>query len=220
MQKLNLVSAPFGVDGLRAALESPRGQSAKLAADWLHNGAIFLDTETTGLGDDDQVIEIGIVSAAGEVLLRTLVRPTVPVDPEAQAVHGITAEDLADAPEWSEIASLVEAVLASRRPMVIFNADFDVRLLRQTAAAHGDVPAWIDEAARTAQCAMIHAARVYGATNRYGTISLAKALVASGAQWQGPAHSAVGDAMSTAELVRAMASVHEQIRSRLVELEP
>ena len=45
----------------------------------------------------------------------------------------------------------------------------------------------------------------YGATNRYGTISLASAASQAGLTWEGLAHSAIADARMTAGGVNAMA---------------
>ena len=36
---------------------------------------IFLDTETTGTGQTDRIIQIGIVDAQGETLFQSLVNP-------------------------------------------------------------------------------------------------------------------------------------------------
>jgi len=63
---------------------------------------VFLDTETTGLGDNAQAIEIAIVDADGAVIFESYCRPTVPVEPGAQAIHNIGAEKLEDAPSWPE----------------------------------------------------------------------------------------------------------------------
>ena len=75
---------------------------------------VFLDTETTGLDDTAEVIEIAIVDAAGAVIFESYCRPTVPVDPGAQAVHGIGPEKLATAPAWPEIAERVRAALEGK----------------------------------------------------------------------------------------------------------
>ena len=74
---------------------------------------VFLDTATTGLDDDAQVVEIAIVDSTGAVLFESLVKPTVPVDPEAAAIHGIGPERLASAPAWPEVSEQVRAALAS-----------------------------------------------------------------------------------------------------------
>jgi len=106
------------------------------AAQWLDGDPVFLDVETTGLSDSDQVVEIAIVDACGGVLLESLVRPTVPVSPEATAVHGITAAELAGAPSWTAIAPRVRALLAGAR-VICHGAHFDARLVEQTCRAHG-----------------------------------------------------------------------------------
>jgi len=54
------------------------------------------------------------------------------------------------------------------------------------------------------ECAMYRAADAFGATNQYGTISLINAAAAAGVEFQGKAHSAAGDAATTAELWRCM----------------
>mgnify|MGYP001773609046 CR=1 FL=1 len=162
---------------------------------------VFLDTETTGLGDDAQVVEIAVVDEAGAVLFESYCRPTVPVDPGAEAVHGIGPDVLAEAPQWPEIAGRVREVLEGR-VVVIFNAAFDTRILAQTAAAHGDSADWVREL--DTRCAMYRAADVYGATNSYGTISLVNAAARAGIEFVGRAHSAAGDAATTALLWRTM----------------
>lgn len=162
---------------------------------------VFLDTETTGLEGNDQVVEIAVVDENGSVLFESYCRPTVPVDPGAQAVHGIGPDVLANAPEWPEIAAQVREALEGNT-VVIFNAAFDTRILAQTAAAHGDHADWVH--CLTTRCAMYRAADVYGATNRYGTISLINAAARAGIEFQGRAHSAAGDAATTALLWRTM----------------
>lgn len=150
---------------------------------------VFLDTETTGLDDDAQVVEIAIVDDTGAVLFESLVKPTVPVEPEAAAIHGIGPDRLASAPAWPELADQVRAVLEGKT-VVIFNSDFDTRLLQQTATAHtaGQGVEAYDEAVKwildlETRCAIYRAAEIYGATNQYGTISLINAAAAPPLAW-------------------------------------
>lgn len=165
---------------------------------------VFLDTETTGLGDDAEMVEIAVVDEGGRVLFESFCQPTVPVDPGAQSVHGIGPELLADAPLWPDIAGQLQDILEGQS-VVIFNAEFDTRILIQTAAAHSDPADWVREL--DTRCAMYRAADVYGATNRYGTISLINAASRAGIKFQGRAHSAAGDAATTAALWSAMNQV-------------
>lgn len=172
---------------------------------------VFLDTETTGIGPADEVIEIAVVDAQGHTLVDERIWPTVEIDPEAEIVHGIGPEALADAPQWPEIEGKVRAALEGNQ-VVIFNASFDVRILHQTI--HAFLPSDQGKAAYDAsvewffnldvECAMAMAARCYGATNRYGSISLVDAVDAAGISWRGEPHSAAGDAATSVALVAAI----------------
>ncbi|EBH0780595.1 3'-5' exonuclease [Salmonella enterica] len=188
--------------GLQARMKSERGRFAMLAHTWLALDPVFLDTETTGLDAGAQALEIGLVNARGERIFETRLKPTVGINPAAAAVHGISDDELVSAPSWPDIAQQLQHHIG-RCPLVIFNADFDTRILAQTAAAHNDPAGWL--ASLTVYCAMRLAAGYYGPTNRYGTISLASAASQAGLNWNGRAHSAVADAIMTARVVNDIA---------------
>ena len=70
---------------------------------------IVFDTETTGTDpQEDQVIEIAIQSGLGpDAEMETQrFKPSVPIKPAAQAVHGISIEDLKDCPPFLSKAIL------------------------------------------------------------------------------------------------------------------
>lgn len=95
---------------------------------------VFLDTETTGLDDRAEVVEVAVVDLAGQVLLDSLVKPTRPIPIAATAVHGIGPMDVADAPTltelWPKLAAAIEGHV-----VVIYNAAYDIRALHQSARA-------------------------------------------------------------------------------------
>ncbi|EJO6804392.1 3'-5' exonuclease, partial [Salmonella enterica] len=97
-----------------------------LAQQWLDDNRLFIDTETTGLGDDAEIVEICIIDSHGFILLNTLVKPTKPIPDEAIAIHGITNEMVAYAPAWTDICGAVEELIR-RFGFVIYNADYDLR---------------------------------------------------------------------------------------------
>jgi DNA polymerase-3 subunit epsilon len=99
---------------------------------------VILDTETTGLGGDDEIVEIAVINAQGEVLLDTLVKPTKPIPQGATWIHGITDEMVDDAPTFPEIYPRLAKVLDGR-PVGIYNAAFDTAFLRDDARRH-DLP--------------------------------------------------------------------------------
>jgi DNA polymerase-3 subunit epsilon len=95
---------------------------------------IVLDTETTGLDPTDghRIAEIACVELfnhlpTGEVFHR-YVNPERSMPAEAQAVHGLTDEFLAQHPPF---AAHVEDLLAfiGTGPLVIHNAEFDLKFL-------------------------------------------------------------------------------------------
>ncbi len=184
--------------------------AVECARAWIAADALILDTETTGLGDDAEVVEIAVIDCAGEVLLDTLVRPSVPVPAEATAIHGITNAMLADAPVWSEIhdrfCSLVEG-----RQVVIYSRDFDIRLISQTARRYGlQAPQCLDLMfdRGAVHCAM----RAYAAfrnewseeKGQYRWQKLSAAAAQQGVK-VGNAHRALGDCLMTLGVLREMA---------------
>jgi DNA polymerase-3 subunit epsilon len=92
---------------------------------------VYLDTETTGLETADQIVEICILDDNGRTLINSLVRPRNKIPAAAMRIHGITDEMVANAPAWPELWPQVEAALAGRR-VAIYNAEFDLTMLKQT----------------------------------------------------------------------------------------
>jgi DNA polymerase III epsilon subunit-like protein len=96
-----------------------------------------IDTETTGLEEQDEPIELAIVDGlSGAVLLDTRLRPLAPIAPGAYAVHGISSLALQDAPAladiWSRICELLSGAL-----VIAYNAEFDRQVLAQAAQRYG-----------------------------------------------------------------------------------
>ena len=132
----------------------------------LQRQPVYLDTETTGLDDKAEIVEIGIVDHDGRILVDTLVKPTGKIPFDATAVHGITDEMGKAAPTWPDVWPQVESALAGKR-VAIYNADYDLRLMRQSHRKHG--MAW-QFAENSAVCVMLLYAQFYGARgSRYGT---------------------------------------------------
>ncbi len=110
------------------------------------------DTETTGVGETDQVVEVAVVvinpgdpgspgpsSEGGK--FQTLICPTIPVSVEARAVHHLGPEDLEDAPTFREFVTQKNGLWGLRgfhddEPVLVaHNAAFDLQMLRQSCLA-------------------------------------------------------------------------------------
>jgi DNA polymerase III subunit epsilon len=113
-----------------------RRQACEWARQRLQMQPLFLDTETTGVRSSAEIIEISILDHTGAVLLDSLVRPRYAIPPESTRVHGITNTMVDNAPTWVDLWPQVEALL-DNRSIGIYNADFDLRLLKQTHQLSG-----------------------------------------------------------------------------------
>jgi len=166
---------------------------------------LYLDTETTGLGDRDEVLDIAVVDNAGRVLLDTLVKPRGSIPRDSIAIHGIDDAKVRDAPTWPDVYPLLTDLLRNYRHLVVYNADFDRRLIGQSCAAHALTP----PLARW-HCAMKRYAAFAGERNlRFGGyrwVNLSQAVQRLNVTLT-PDHRAVSDARACRAVVRAMAGL-------------
>lgn len=95
---------------------------------------VVLDTETTGLdpAKGDRIVEVGCVELINHLPtgreLHLYVNPERDVPLEAQRIHGLSDDFLADKPVFSEIADHIFDFIEDS-PLIIHNATFDMRFL-------------------------------------------------------------------------------------------
>lgn len=97
---------------------------------------IILDTETTGMTKEDEVVELGIIDIEGNVLYNALFSHEQPMNPMAQAVNHFTEEDLTGAPCIREEAGKIISLLEDKI-VIGHNISFDENLLRQSFERYG-----------------------------------------------------------------------------------
>ena len=98
--------------------------------------ALILDTETTGLSDDDEIVQIAIIDAeTGEVLINKLLKPKISISKSASNIHGITNSKVINCIEYSEIHDEIIKIITGKT-LLIYNAEFDLGMLYQTASIH------------------------------------------------------------------------------------
>jgi DNA polymerase-3 subunit epsilon len=95
----------------------------------------FFDLETTGINiANDRIVEIAIVKRLPEGRTeehRWLVNPECPIPAEATAVHGITNEQVADAPTFKDLAPTIRDYIKDC-DLAGYNSDrFDIPLLAE-----------------------------------------------------------------------------------------
>ena len=156
---------------------------------------MILDTETTGLGNADAIIQLAVIDVDGNVLFNQNIKPTrrKRISAEARSKHGLTMEMLSGCPTFSELKKPLKAAIGRKR-IITYNSEFDMRIYRQTwQLAGGFLPKcdW--------ECAMLMYARFVGEWNEYH----------GNYRWQKLEegdHTAVGDCLATLDIIRTMAS--------------
>ncbi len=180
-----------------------RRQAIQWARGLMRRDFLVLDTETTGLGAADQIVEIAIVDQTGAARLHQRVKPSAPIPPAASRIHGIHDRDVAGAPSFRQIYIQLSVLLAGQI-MVAYNMDFDWRLLQQTASIY-NLP---EPRVAKRDCAMQQYARYKGERKSNGR-SYRPHKLSAAAQREGlaatGAHTALGDARMTLALLRKMA---------------
>jgi len=94
---------------------------------------IVFDTETTGTDKErDQIIELSIQQGLTDNSLQDTwrIKPSVPISPGAQQVHGITMEDLADCPGFRDLADEIRPFFEKADVLVGYNVSFDLEMLQ------------------------------------------------------------------------------------------
>lgn len=163
------------------------------------SGFAVVDFETTGFVPErsDRVVEVGVVllDSAGrkEEAWTTLVNPRRDIG--ASHIHGITASEVLDAPEFSEISDDLLELLAGR-VAVAHNAPFDMRFLHRELLRAGYEVA---ERPR-ALCSMKWAGRLLGPAK------LQHCCEALGIPLD-DAHTAIADAEATGQLLAELISL-------------
>jgi len=73
---------------------------------------VVFDLEATGLNkQSDRIVSLALVRYepdGSSEQINYLINPTVPIPEETTAIHGITDEDVADAPTFAEMAEIIE----------------------------------------------------------------------------------------------------------------
>lgn len=174
-------------------------EARSMAQALLSENIVFLDTETTGLGNDDEIIEISIIDKQGKILLDTLVKPIKSIPASSSAVHNITNWQVRNAPVWSEIYQNYRNVVKNKT-VIIYNRKFDNRLLRQTCGKYGLATPRIKTV-----CLMELYSLYEGVLNRktggYKWFKLTDAIDSNNIITVGSFHRALGDVVASRKLL-------------------
>jgi DNA polymerase-3 subunit epsilon len=137
------------VSGAAGRVWSVQTSTVQIAIADIPSLCVF-DLETTGINtDEDRIVTcfIGRVMRDGQVngSYSWLVNPGIPIPEGASAIHGITDEvaqrDGADpATAIAEMLTVLRRSIAGGRPIVAYNASFDLSMLNAEARRYGLEP--------------------------------------------------------------------------------
>lgn len=154
---------------------------------------IFLDTETTGVGETAELLSIAIVDAEGNVLLDTYVTPVLTKEwPEAMKVNNITPEFIFGG-NFPTIEALTPTIvdIITEHTIVMYGADFDSRFISKA----------IEIAQPQVLCCMERYSEYMGVWDeekkRMKRHKLINAAEKSQHQWTDTPHGALADALAT-----------------------
>ena len=102
----------------------------------MENKYIVLDTETTGLNAaEDEILQVSIIDNEGAVLFDSYIKPTQHTEwAEAERIHHITPEMVADAPTIAEVMPEINDILNRYDKIVGYNLKFDKAFLENNGA--------------------------------------------------------------------------------------
>ena len=188
---------------------SVRQAAIETARTWVTKDFVILDTETTGLYSPARIVEISCIDREGNVLVDSLVNPGIPIPADASAIHGISDADVADRPSFSDLWPLVWDAVRNADCVLIYNASYDCRLLRQSLEGH---EAALAQAGQLKYgCIMELYAQFYGQYSEYhGSYTwqkLVNAVGQCGLHMDGTAHRALADTRASLAVLKYMASM-------------
>lgn len=120
---------------------SPRPPERGTHPGWHQVSLATLDFETTGVDPfADRIISYALIDDL-DVPYLGLVNPGIPIPPASEAVHGISDAQVATAPTsavaTAQLVAVIGDLIARGVGLVVFNASYDLTMLRAEAERHG-----------------------------------------------------------------------------------
>ena len=195
--------------------EIDRQAAIETAKTWVTKNFVILDTETTGLYSPARIVEISCIDREGNVLVDSLVNPGIPIPADAAAIHGISDADVADRPSFPALWPLVWNAVRNADCVLVYNASYDCRLIRQSLEGHEAALAQAGQL--TCGCIMELYAQFYGQYSEYhGSYTwqkLVNAVRQCGLQMEGAAHRSLADTRASLAVLKCVASMADCVQS-------
>ena len=175
---------------------------------------LIVDTETTGISERSEIVEIAIIDTTGATRFEALAMPQGRIPKEASDVHGLTRKVIREegAKPWPELHNQVMEIIRTADVVLAYNAEFDFRLLMQTADRYElripRDPAWYD------------VLEDYRMLRPKGSHKLFSAARREEVKVVGKAHRALYDCQCVLGVMRAFSDIDEEAMRYVEEPEP
>lgn len=179
---------------------------------WWQGRLCAFDTETTGTSTArDRIVTATIALVGGgkpNMIHSWLIDPGIPIPAEASAIHGITTERAQAEGEPSRVAvpsiyTALSLCICEGWPVVAFNANFDLSILRAECERHGQQTPYLDVVRVVDPLVMDRGLDKY----RKGSRKLEAVCNHYGVSLEN-AHDATADALAAARLAYILATRH------------
>ena len=169
---------------------------------------IIIDTETTGLGENDTVVELAAVRASdGVVLVNSLTAPKSIMQKAAEEIHGISEYEAYSSQLFFNVWDDLDRKVLDGEYFTSFNRGFDERLVRQSLFLSG-FTGWPWPVPDKIFCIMELANRYFSEylewdseKSQFKRLSLARCLEIAGIEFKGDPHRALTDAIAARDLL-------------------
>lgn len=172
-------------------------QDCKRAIRWakttLDQSFLIFDTETTGLSNFAEAIQIAIINQDGDKVFESLIKPLGKITPNAIAIYGIDNNSVKNAPQFKSVYSKLKTILEASK-VLIYNAAFDQQILKQQCQLNS-----LSTINFNSECVMQWYSQYCGDWNDYY----------QNYKWQklpGGDHTALGDCQATLAVIKEMAN--------------
>ena len=121
---------------------------------------LILDTETTGVSNWSEVVDIALIDTCGRAVYDRRVLPQGPIPRAASNVHGLTRKHLEElgAKPWPDHQESFVSALQRASVLLAYNLRFDIRVIDQTARRWNvlaEMPSGASQPSLDARCVML-----------------------------------------------------------------
>jgi len=108
------------------------------------DGIICLDTETTGLSEKDEILQLAIINGSNEVLFYDHFRPQyVKSWPKAQSIHGISPAMVENKRSIEFHRQRIQNIIQNSKIIIGYNlVKFDLRFLKRAGISVPEIPVY------------------------------------------------------------------------------